>query len=114
MKISPNGTAARTNSSGKASEPARRRPNTASAVSGSIATNIYCCTTWTSPSRASSQPKPANATSASAGQYGVGGRAVKLARRRQISHRLIGKMMKPCANVSDLIQISTIDLAVAK
>ena len=39
-KISPNGTANSRNSSGKASEPARRGPNSASAATGNIATNV--------------------------------------------------------------------------
>ena len=43
--------------------------------------------------RASSQPKPTSASKPSAGQNGAGGICRKLSRRRQINHRLIGRMM---------------------
>jgi len=47
------------------------------------------------------------------GHHGFAGISASAWRRRQISHRLMGATMKPCAKVSERIQIATIEATVS-
>src|SRR5947207_7885495 len=111
---SPAGTANSRNASANPNTREAAKPMTVTIDDCSMNTSANCDTTPAPDADATNQSAPLANTTARPGHHGLIGAVANSSWRRHASQSASGRTTKPCANVSDRIQIATMDAAVGQ